>query len=252
VAAAQQAPACEAAPQAAGVSAADGASERDLTYEEVVFKLNMLTKSAVVATLVCGGIVLFNSRVLFGWQKGRRGKYDADAFQRAFARFLNEKGWEREAPSGYQDRSQRAQKMKRENDRFWQDFHAREQEMRDRQERFRRQQEEFGRRHGAGQRRREYDGRWGYKAGQEHERGGASSRSGAQVEAALARLQIPKTASQFAATGLSVKELKTAYIKAAKKWHPDGKEDKDKAHYEQEFKLVSAAYTLLRPMCSKT
>ena len=35
VAAAQQAPACEAAPQAAGVSAADGASERDLTYEEV-------------------------------------------------------------------------------------------------------------------------------------------------------------------------------------------------------------------------
>ena len=118
----------------------------------MVFKLNMLTKSAVVATLVCGGIVLFNSRVrvcaqlrcardvdscrlcfgcsstcvssagrwplassappslrpltrtpsphsprlaqvLFGWQKGRRGKYDADAFQRAFARFLNEKGW---------------------------------------------------------------------------------------------------------------------------------------------------------------
>ena len=48
---------------------------------------------------------------------------------------------EREAPSGYQDRSQRAQKMKRENDRFWQDFRAREQEMRDRQERFRRQQE---------------------------------------------------------------------------------------------------------------
>jgi hypothetical protein len=33
-------------------------------WPQVVFKLNMLTKSAVVATLVCGGIVLLNSRVL--------------------------------------------------------------------------------------------------------------------------------------------------------------------------------------------
>jgi hypothetical protein len=52
---------------------------------------------------------------------------------------------------------------------FWwvrQEFHAREEEIRDRQERFRRQQEEFARRHGTGQRqRREYDGRWGYNAG---------------------------------------------------------------------------------------
>jgi len=47
-----------------------------------------------------------------------------------------------------------------------QEFHAREEEIRDRQERFRRQQEEFARRHGTGQRqRREYDGRWGYNAG---------------------------------------------------------------------------------------
>ena len=52
---------------------------------------------------------------------------------------------------------------------FWgfrQEFHAREEEIRDRQERFRWQQEEFARRHGTGQRqRREYDGRWGYNAG---------------------------------------------------------------------------------------
>jgi len=57
--------------------------------------------------------------VLFGWQKGRRGTYDADVFQRAFARFLNEKGWERAEASGYNASSQRAQKFKRENDRFW-------------------------------------------------------------------------------------------------------------------------------------
>jgi hypothetical protein len=46
------------------------------------------------------------------------------SFLRAFARFLNEKGWERAEASGYNDSSQRAQKFKRENDGFWYHFLA--------------------------------------------------------------------------------------------------------------------------------
>ena len=106
-----------------------GAAERDLTDEEVIFKTRMLVKSVAVATCVAGGIMLLNSRLLFGWQRGPRGAYDSDAFQRAFARFLNEKGWERERPHGYDDRSQRAQAFRRENDAFWKEFHAREEQV---------------------------------------------------------------------------------------------------------------------------
>jgi hypothetical protein len=32
-------------------------------------------------------------QVLFGWQRGRRTDYDSDAFQRAFSKFMNDKGW---------------------------------------------------------------------------------------------------------------------------------------------------------------
>jgi hypothetical protein len=35
----------------------------DHDFSQVVFKLNLLGKSAVLATLVCGGVVLLNSRV---------------------------------------------------------------------------------------------------------------------------------------------------------------------------------------------
>ena len=34
---------------------------------------------------------------------------------------------------------------------------------------------------------------------------------------------------------MTVKDLKSAYIKAAKKSHPDGKEEKDKAHFEKVY-----------------
>jgi len=76
-----------------------------------------------------------------------------------------------------------------------------------------------------------------------------SQRSSGDIQAALKRLSIDMPASEFSSGGMSVKSLKSAYLQAAKKSHPDGKADKDKAHFEQEFKLVSAAYTLLLPMC---
>jgi len=47
----------------------------------------------------------------------------------------------------------------------------------------------------------------GYTAGQEHARGNSSSRTGAQIEAALTRLQIGLTASEFSAKGLTVREV---------------------------------------------
>ena len=37
-----------------------------LLLKQVIFKLNLLSKSALLATLVCGGAVLFNSRVRDG------------------------------------------------------------------------------------------------------------------------------------------------------------------------------------------
>jgi hypothetical protein len=46
-----------------------------------------------------------------------------------------------------------------------------------------------------------------YNAGQEQARGNSSSRCGAQIEAALARLQIGLTASEFSAKGLTVREV---------------------------------------------
>ena len=67
------------------------------------------------------------SRLLFDCELGWRGKYDADAFQKAFDRFMNEK---RGAGTEYRDSSghQRSQKFKMENDTFWREFHAREEQ----------------------------------------------------------------------------------------------------------------------------
>lgn len=249
--AAAAAPSAHAPAEASATSSdSEAGAERDLTYDEVVFKLNILSKSALLATLVCGGAVLFNSRVLFGWQRGRRADYDADAFQRAFSKFMNDKGWEREHPGS---RSQRSQNFKHEHDEFWREFHKRDEQTRRRQEQFRREQEEFRRKHGfgRGERRREYDGRWGYNAGGEQGgfRNGFPLRSTGEIQAALKQLAIDMPASQVASGGMSAKSLKSAYLQAAKKAHPDGKADKDKAHFEQEFKRVSAAFTLLQPMC---
>ena len=70
------------------------------------------------------------------------------------------------------------------------------------------------------------------------------------MKKALARLGIDMSAKDVAARGLSAKELKSAYIRAAKRWHPDGKPEADKAQFEKEFKLVSAAYSTLRPLCT--
>ena len=50
-----------------------------------------------------------------------RGGFDAEAFQRAFDKFMDERGWE--ARESWSHREGRGQRERDRFDRFWDDFH---------------------------------------------------------------------------------------------------------------------------------
>ena len=53
------------------------------------------------------------------------------------------------------------------------------------------------------------------------------------MQAALKRLGIDMSVSELSSKGMTLKDLKGYYLKQARRWHPDGKPAKDKAHFEK-------------------
>lgn len=78
---------------------------------------------------------------------------------------------------------------------------------------------------------------------------GRRERRGAQPQAKFGAVAMSKGVAALRTLGLSrtatQEEVKTAFRKLAKKWHPDGHQGSSKVNAEEQFKVVQQAYQLL-------
>mmetsp|Transcript_33736 Transcript_33736/g.52502 ORF Transcript_33736/g.52502 Transcript_33736/m.52502 type:complete len:181 (+) Transcript_33736:1051-1593(+) len=175
------------------------------------------------------------------WQRRRkRGDFDSEAFQKAFDKFMEGRGYQEWEGKTY-SRSEARAKYKQEFDDFWADydrrFDEREKYFREENQRF----QEWKRTH---KRRTEYynDG------GSEHFGDRSSAGSFARASWESAEVKDALQALGLNSIQVNPRELKAVYLKRAKETHPDSWPEAEKEAAEARFKRVGAAYEVLKPL----